>query len=202
MTDKPRILVVQGTTAHGGRISSMAAIAREAAEESGAEVTDWDLGRSPLPVMSLSDPRQRRLPEVVQMRKAATEADGFILITPEYHGNMSGALKNWFDFLYLELAGKFAGIMAVTGGGSGDMSVLSVKNSFNWCHGFTLPFHAVAKPDDFEGDVLKSPKVIERVARIGHDVVRYAPLIRRTFEEARQRGDHPASGVAGVHSED
>src|SRR5690606_16426755 len=103
------ILIVKGTTAHKSRLNSVAEIAREAAEETGGAVRVWDLVDSPLPVMSLTDPRQRRLPQVVQVREAAAEADGFILITPEYHGNMSGALKNWFDFLYLELAGKFAG---------------------------------------------------------------------------------------------
>jgi NAD(P)H-dependent FMN reductase len=196
----PKILVVQGTTAHGGRLAALAAIASEAASEAGGEVDTWDLGIRPLPVMSLADPRQRRMPEVVQMRAAAAAADGFVLITPEYHGNMSGALKNWFDFLYLELAGKFAGIMAVSGGGSGDLSIMSVKNSFNWCHGFTLPFHAAARPEDFEGDKLVNEKVIERVWRIGHDVVRYAPLIRATFEAARTAGPGRSSGVAGVHS--
>ena len=82
------------------------------------------------------------------------------------------------------------------------MSVTSVKNSFNWCHGFTLPFHAVGKPDDFDGDTLTSEKVRERVHRIGHDVVRYAPVIRETFEAARRGGAGRASGVAGVHSGD
>jgi FMN reductase len=163
-------------------------------------VSTWDLAERPLPVMSLEDPRQRRLPQVREVRKAAADADGFIIITPEYHGNMSGALKNWLDFLYLELAGKFAGIMAVTGGGSGDMSILSVKNSFNWCHGFTLPFHAVAKPEDFEHGRLVSDKVIERVNRIGHDVVRYAPLIRSTFEAAREHGTSHTSGLAGIYA--
>ena len=195
-----KVLLVQGTTAHKSRLASVASIAREAAVETGGEVSVWDLVEKPLPVMSLTDPRQRRLPEVVAVREAAAESDGFILITPEYHGNMSGALKNWFDFLYLELAGKFAGVLAVTGGGSGDMSIMSVKNSFNWCHGFTLPFHAAARPEDFEGNLLTNRKVIERVRRVACDVVRYAPLIRSTFESALADGDDWRAGVAGMHA--
>ncbi len=196
----PKVLIVKGTTAHKSRLASVAEIAKEAVEQTGATVDTWDLVDTPLPVMSLTDPRQRRLPEVVSVRAAAAEADGFVLITPEYHGNMSGALKNWFDFLYLELAGKFAGVLAVTGGGSGDMSIMSVKNSFNWCHGFTLPFHAAARPDDFEGNVLINQRVIERVRRVASDVVRYAPLIRQTFETARADGDDWRTGVAGMHA--
>ena len=135
------------------------------------------------------------------VREAAARADGFIIITPEYHGNMSGALKNWFDFLYIELAGKFAGALAVTGGGSGDMSVMAVKNSFSWCHGFTLPFHAAARPEDFDGNRLVNERVIERVRRIGSDVVRYAPLIRKTFEAARASGPEWTAGIAGMHAD-
>ena len=199
---QPEILIVQGTTAHRSRIATVASVAREAAESEGGQVTSWDLVERPLPIMSLTDPRQRRLPEVMEVRETAARADGFIFITPEYHGNMSGALKNWFDFLYLELAGKFAGVIAVTGGGSGDMSIMSVKNSFSWCHGFTLPFHAAARPDDFDGTRLTSPKVHERVQRIGSDVVRYAPLIRRTFDAARASGADWTTGVAGMHAND
>ncbi|MCA9704959.1 MAG: NAD(P)H-dependent oxidoreductase [Myxococcales bacterium] len=196
----PKVLIVKGTTAHKSRLASVAEIAREAAEQTGGDVRVWDLVDSPLPVMSLTDPRQRRLPAVVQVREAAADADGFVFITPEYHGNMSGALKNWFDFLYLELAGKFAGVLAVTGGGSGDMSIMSVKNSFNWCHGFTLPFHAAARSSDFKDGALVNHKVLDRVQRVAHDVVRYAPLIRETFEAARADGDDWRTGVAGMHA--
>jgi FMN reductase len=200
MSSGARVLIVKGSTAFGGRLAAMAAIARVAAEEAGGIVSECDLSKIDLPIMSLKDPRQRRLPQVVALRREAALSDGFILLTPEYHGNMSGALKNWFDFLYLELAGKFAGIMAVTGGGGGDMSVTAVKNSFNWCHGFTLPFHAVGKPEDFVDGTLVNEKVIERVCRIGHDVVRYAPLIRATFDAARLEGPGRKSGLAGVYA--
>jgi len=198
----PKVLIVQGSTDAGGRLASVAAFAQEGVRQAGAEVTVLDLSAWMLPVMVLQDASQQDLPTIRHVRQTAASADGFILITPEYHGNMSGALKNWFDFLYLELAGKFAGLMAVTGGGGGDMSLTSVKNSFNWCHGFTLPYHAVAKPEDFAQEVLVSPRVIDRVYRIAHDVVRYAPIIRGAFEAARREGSSPASGVAGVHSDD
>ena len=199
---RPRILIVLGSTAPGGRLGALADEAEAAATLAGADVTRCDLSVCPLPVMSTEDPEQPRLPAVSDLRRQAHEADGFILITPEYHGNMSGALKNWFDFLYLELAGKFAAVIATTGGGGGDMSITAVKNSFNWCHGFTLPFHAVGKPNDFDGDALVSERLRDRVQRIGHDVVRYAPLIRNAFEAAKAAGDGRASGVAGMHAGD
>ena len=65
---------------------------------------------------------------------------------------------------------------------------------------FTLPFHAVARSEDFEGNVLTSQRVIERVRRVASDVVRYAPLIRETFEAARTDGDDWRTGVAGIHA--
>lgn len=166
-----------------------------------AQVRVHDLSTLRLPLMEQDAPEQDDRPEVRTVRADAAWAQGFILITPEYHGCMSGALKNWFDFLYGQLAGKFAGVVAVTGGGGGDMSLTAVRNCFNWCHGFTLPYHAAARPPDFADGAVVSDVLRDRLARIVHDVCRYAPVLWDAFEEARAEGSTVQAGVAGLHHE-
>ncbi|HEY8379899.1 MAG TPA: NADPH-dependent FMN reductase [Nannocystis sp.] len=198
--EKARITVVSGSSRLESRVQAVVALAADTARAAGADVQVILLHELALPVMVHGDARQDELPGVRAIRRSAAWADGFILVTPEYHGSMSGCLKNWFDFLYEELAGKFAGVLAVTGGGSGDMSITAVKNSFAWCHGFTLPYHAAARASDFDADGnLESPAVADRVRRIAHDVVRYAPILRAAFEAARAIGPGVEAGVAGTH---
>jgi NAD(P)H-dependent FMN reductase len=197
----PKILVVCGSSRPDGFLEQVVTLAATSARAAGADVRELWLQSMQLPMMIWGDEQQARREDVISIREQARWADGFVLGTPEYHGNMSGALKNWFDFLYLELAGKFAGVLAVTGGGSGDMSITAVKTCFAWCHGFVLPFHAAANPSSFQDDLLTDARVIERIERIGHDVARYAPLLRSAFEQAREL-EGPVAGFAGLHTED
>ena len=194
-----RIVVVSGSARDESNVHDVVRIATTSARAAGAEVREVLLHALQLPIMDPGDAEQAKLASVQEVRQSAAWAEGFILVTPEYHGNMSGCLKNWFDYLYPELAGKFAGVIAVTGGGSGDMSITAVKNSFAWCHGFTLPFHAAARGTDFEDGALHSARVMDRIQRIAYDVARYAPILGRAFDEARSLGDGQASGVAGLH---
>jgi NAD(P)H-dependent FMN reductase len=201
LASRPRILVVSGSARLDSHVHELVRIACETAESAAAEVQTLRLHELALPVMRNGDTDQDTLAAVVTARSRASWADGFILVTPEYHGSMSGCLKNWFDFLYEELAGKFAGVLAVTGGGGGDMSITAVKTSFSWCHGFTLPYHAAARGADFAADgSLSSSSVRDRVRRVAHDVVRYAPPLRAAFEQARALGRTVEAGVAGTHA--
>lgn len=198
---RAKISIVSGSSRLESNVHAIVGIAAEAAEAAGAAVQLVRLHELALPVMIHGDRAQDDLPAVRAIRGSAAWADGFVLITPEYHGGMSGCLKNWFDFLYEELAGKFAGVLAVTGGGSGDMSITAVKTSFSWCHGFTLPYHAAARGSDFDGaGALTNAAVGDRVRRVAYDVVRYAPVLRGAFEAARALGRTVQAGVAGTHA--
>lgn len=204
MLDAPqraRVTVVSGSSRLESRVHTLVGLAAETLEAAGAAVEVVRLHELSLPVMVHGEAGQDALLGVQAIRRSAAWADGFVLVTPEYHGNMSGCLKNWFDFLYEELAGKFAGVLAVTGGGSGDMSITAVKTCFQWCHGFTLPYHAAARASDFDGSgALVSPAVADRVRRVAYDVVRYAPPLRRAFDDARALGRVVTAGVAGTHA--
>jgi FMN reductase len=196
----PKILVVCGSSREDGYLEQLVTLAADSARSAGAEVRELSLRTVQLPVMIWGNAEQGTHPDVILVRELAGWADGFVIGTPEYHGNMSGALKNWFDFLHPELAGKFAGVVATTGGGTGDMSITAVKTCFQWCHGFVLPFHAAASPSAFTGELLSDVRIIDRVARVGHDVVRYAPVIAAAFERAQALAG-PAAGVAGLHAD-
>ena len=74
-----------------------------------------------------------------------------------------------------------------------------MKTSFSWCHGFTLPFDAFAGGKDFDGGELTNERARTRIQRIGHDVVRYAPVLRAAWDEAQSLGKGVESGVAGLH---
>lgn len=198
----PRVLVVSGSARLDGHAAAVVEHVLAVTRAVGAELRVHDLSQLRLPLMEQDASEQPALPEVRRVRSDAAWAQGFLLVTPEYHGNMSGSLKNWFDFLWLELAGKFAGVVAVTGGGGGDMSLTAVRNCFNWCHGFTLPYHAAARPADFEDGKLVAEGTRDRIARIVHDVCRYAPVVGEAFAAAKRLGPDVASGVAGLHHED
>ncbi|HLT37579.1 MAG TPA: NAD(P)H-dependent oxidoreductase [Enhygromyxa sp.] len=194
----PKVLVVCGSSREDGNLEQVVALAGNAARAGGAEVRQLLLRELALPVMIWGDRDQAALPDVQTIRELAHWADAFILGTPEYHGSMSGALKNWFDFLYGELAGKFAGVVATTGGGTGDMSITAVKTCFQWCHGFVLPFHAAAPASAFAELQLVDLRIVDRIQRVGYDVARYAPVLRAAFEQARGL-EGPEGGFAGLH---
>jgi FMN reductase len=170
--------------------------ALDAARECGASTDLLDLSAAGLPLYDAGADYTGHA-GVGRIRELAARADGFIVGSPEYHGCMSGAAKNFFDFLYREIAGKLFGIVVATGGSQGVSCSANIRDAVLYCHGWCLPYNVAASSQDFdENGEVSSPRVLDRLRRCGRDVAVYGPLLRERFLKDLAEGPAGRPGFA------
>lgn len=89
-----------------------------------------DLRDFPLPFFDSPFPPKRALPDDPQVQAWAAkvaDADGFILVTPEYNYGYSAVLKNALDTLYYEWNDKPVGIVGYGAVGGGLRAVMQLR---------------------------------------------------------------------------
>lgn len=105
----------------------------------GAEVETLDLRTMNLPFCNGGD-EYPDYPDVVTLRNTVKEADGLILATPEYHGSVSGVIKNALDLMSFEhLSDKVVGLISVLGGQSNNNALNDLRIIMRWVHGWVIP---------------------------------------------------------------
>ncbi len=105
----------------------------------GAEVEIIDLREMTLPFCDGGD-EYPDYPDVEILREKVKAADGLILATPEYHGSVSGVLKNALDLMSFEhLSGKVTGLISVLGGQSNSNALNDLRVIVRWVHGWVIP---------------------------------------------------------------
>jgi azobenzene reductase len=95
---------------------------------------------------------QDQIQSVIQLRQKVKEADGIIIATPEYHGGMSGVLKNALDYLGSEhFQHKPVALIAVAGGGKGGINALNnMRTVMRGLYANTIPRQLVLDPKAFD----------------------------------------------------
>jgi NAD(P)H-dependent FMN reductase len=120
----------------------------------------------------------------IDMQKVTDQvnrADAFILVSPDYHGSMSGSMKNFLDFYWEEFAGKTFGYIC-TSHEKGLTVMDQMRTAVRQCYGWSLPYGiSVNGSEDInEGQVINN-LLNKRLKMLAHDLVAYSKLIREQF---------------------
>ena len=114
--------------------------------------------------------------------KAINWADAFVLATPDYHGSMSGAMKNFLDYFWEEFAGKTFGYI-IASHEKGLTVADQMRTSVRQCYGWSMPYNiSINGANDFNsaGNPINSI-LANRIKMLARDLVTYGTLIRRQF---------------------
>jgi NAD(P)H-dependent FMN reductase len=176
------ILGVSGSMRAQSYGASAVSFALEAAREYGADTRLLELGRVNLPTYN-PDEDSAHHKGLREATEAVNWADGFILASPDYHGSMSGAMKNFLDFYWEEFAGKlFTYICASHEKGLTVME--QMRTSVRQCYGWSLPYGvSIHGEKDFNDAVeIVNHQVSRRLRMLARDLVVYGALIRKQFQ--------------------
>ncbi len=172
------VLGVAGSTRKGSYSTRALKIALEHVKKHGAEVRILELNRIVLPLYDPSAPASK---EVEHAAEAIAWADAFILASPDYHGSMSGALKNFLDHFYEEFAGKVFGYI-VASHEKGLTVMDQMRTAVRQCYGWSMPYGvSINGPQDFTGNEAVNARLSGRLRMMARDLVVYGRLVRDQF---------------------
>jgi len=184
-----KVVGISGSLRSASYSRKAVSIALEGAEKAGAQTELLDLREYDLPFSS-GNPRERNYPQdVYKLREKIRDADGVILGSPEYHGGMSGVLKNALDLMgFKEFEGKLIGLIGVSGGLMGATNALvSLRNVGRALHAWVIP-EQVSIPQAWkkfnQDGSLKDEALGDRLKRVGEQVAHYSSLHALDQEQA------------------
>ena len=178
MSDEPlQVLAVVGSLNPTSVTRAVILHAAERLRGDGCSVDVLDLEKEPLPLYNPESAYNAPGFDALQAR--VERADAYVLGTPDYHGSISGAMKNFLDYFWREFAGKlFATIVASHEKG------LTVSDQLRTvarqCYAWTLPYGvSFAADEDVRDGRIVSEALARRVEMFVHDVRVYGALLAR-----------------------
>ena len=146
-----------------------------------AEFLILDLRETALP---LYEPETASAAENFAAIKDLVDAsDALILATPDYHGSMSGMLKNFLDYFWTEFAGKTFGYICASHE-KGLTAMDQIRTVVRQCYGWSLPYGvAVSNADVDEENRIVRPAKQARLEMFIRDMTVYGRLLTRQRRE-------------------
>jgi len=153
-------------------------IVRQAAQQlqnGGCAVDVLDLGEEPL---ALYNPDVAHdLPGYAELQARVHQADAFILGSPDYHGCISGAMKNFLDHFWREFAGKLFGTV-VASHEKGLTATDQLRTVARQCYAWSLPYGVSAvEGEDVQDGQIVSQALKQRLEMLTRDLRVYGTLL-------------------------
>jgi FMN reductase len=183
-----RVLAVVGSLQ---RTSVSRVVIQEVAQQlqaAGCQVDVLDLEVEPL---ALYNPdKAHDLPGYSELKSRVDQADVVVLGTPDYHGSIGSAMKNFLDHFWREFTGKlFAPIVASHERG---LTVIDqLRTVARQCYAWTLPYGVSLTEDvDVKDGQVTSQALKRRLEMLVRDVRVYGRILANQ-RRADLAGDEP-----------
>ena len=182
-----KIVGICGSLQENGTTKNALRIALDGAVEYGAEVSLLELRDFEL-VFFGSVAESEYPADVERLRKIIRASQGVILATPEYHGSLSGTLKNMLDLMTIDdFETKIVGLIGVAGGHTGAINSLNtMKTICRNLHCWVLPQDvSISNSSRMFGDDENAtdPALQVRLLNIGRQAVKFASLQQKVQKD-------------------
>ncbi len=156
-------------------------VLEKASKKYASETNLIDLSEMELPIYNpnISSENDKILTYVT---REVIKADSYVLASPDYHGSMSGAMKNLLDYYWKEFAGKTFGYI-VASHEKGLTVMDQMRTAVRQCYGWSMPYGISIHGDhDFDqsGHITNS-SLSSRLEMLARDLTVYGKLLRDQF---------------------
>jgi NAD(P)H-dependent FMN reductase len=170
------VLAVVGTLT---RDSILAVVVGEVArqlEAQGCSVDVLDFEKEPLAIYNPDVTHAS--PSYAPLQQRVEHADVILLATPDYHGSLSGAMKNFLDHFWHEFAGKLF-VTLVSSHEKGLTVTDQLRTIARQCYSWTLPYGVAFTPDEVKNGKIAGEPLKNRLAMTIRDMRVYGELLAR-----------------------
>ena len=175
-----KILGVGSSMRENSFSTSTLKIGLDMANNLGAETRLLNLQKTQIPMFYS---QKNETDEIKKVKDDVKWADAFILATPDYHGSMSGVMKNFLDYFWSDFAGKLFGYICASH--EKGLTVMDqMRTAVRQCYGWSMPYgFSINGEEDFENGQIKNPQLQSRLEMLFRDLTIYGELIRKQFLE-------------------
>ena len=177
MADPLNVLAVVGSLQRGSVTRIVIQQAADQLISAGCRVDVLDFLKEPLALYNPDTAHD--LPGYPALQERVDRADVVFLGTPDYHGSLSGAMKNFLDHFWHEFAGKLF-VTIVASHEKGLTVTDQLRTIARQCYAWTLPYGVCFAEDlDVKEGQIVSETLQKRLAMLIRDARVYGEILAR-----------------------